>query len=53
MSCGGAAVLLDGRLSSCVHDEGLYCAKVGGRKNVNDVLMVVGPIDKQRISTRI
>lgn len=35
------------------HDEKLYCAEVGGRKCVNDVLTAVGPIDKQRLSTRI
>lgn len=28
------------------HDEKLYCAEVGGRKYVNDVLMAVGLIDK-------
>lgn len=37
----------------CVHDEKLYYAEVGGRKYANDVLMAVGPIDKQRLSTRI
>lgn len=37
----------------CAHDEKLYCAEAGGRKNVNDVLMAIGPIDKQRLSTRI
>lgn len=37
----------------CVHDEKLYYAEVGGRKYANDVLMAAGPIDKQRLSTRI
>ena len=40
----------------CAHDEKLYCAEVGGRKYVkyvNGIPMAVGPIDKQRLSTRI